>query len=120
MPERKQNRVRIDAILNAIRKGEYDDKLSDVQGAVNARLEHKRKEVLALVQEVYGEGFVVSQKPAPLPNPGGISFRSGGSGPSPESPDATTPDDSPPVVELTEEEKDLESRSPIIGPHNPA
>lgn len=129
MADRKTNRIRIDAILNAIRKGEYDDKLADIRESVNARLEHKRQEVLVLVQEVYGEGFTVVSKRARGASP--VTFASGGgvvrsAAPGPQSVSET-------AIELSGEElegpvevplvegggEEIESHSPIIGPYNP-
>lgn len=124
MPDRKQNRVRIDAISNAIRKGEYDDKLNDLRAAIDARLEHKRQEVLTLVQEVYGAEYVVAAKRPTFGNSGAasmtpIELRSGGGAP--------PPDEEPPASDALGADPEIpggsggaaadeyESRSPIIG-----
>ena len=132
MPDRKTNRIRIDAILNAIRKGEYDDKLPDIRAAVDARLEHKRKEVLSLVQEVYGEGYtVISKRSVPVTAMSSqrgntMTIESAGRGPVVED-DAPVTDplgpepQTPPIPQAPEgpDDRGIESRSPIIGPHNP-
>lgn len=129
MADRKQNRVRIDAIANAIRKGEYDDKLKNLRDAIDARLDHKRQEVLTLVQEVYGEDYVVTTKRGnafmgssasvvpPIELRSGSSLRGGDPLPDDESP----PDDvlgaDPPIPSGNggSAADEYESRSPIIG-----
>lgn len=67
MPEQRKRptRTRIDTILNAIAKGEYDDKLSDIRDTVEARYAEKRAEVLEKVKEVYGPEFEITEKPHP-------------------------------------------------------
>lgn len=121
MPERKQNRVRIDAISNAIRKGEYDDKLKDLRAAIDARLDHKRQEVLTLVQEVYGEDYVVTTK-GPVFGNSGASMRVLDI----ESASTRRPDEEPPEADALGAdpvipggnggaEDQYESRSPLIG-----
>lgn len=124
MSDRKQNRVRIDAIANAIRKGEYDDKLKDLRAAIDARLDHKRQEVLSLVQEVYGEDYVVAAK-RPALRAGNASVELRSSGTSHRAPDG--PDDDPPTTDALGADPvipggnggaaadEYESRSPIIG-----
>lgn len=140
MAERKQARTRIDAICNAIRKGEYDDKLAEIQKAVSERTEVKRKELLALVQEVYGPNATIQQH---LPSvggtfPRGVAINSSGQPPWPESidlggqqteasaldavEDETTAQDAAQVIMPPEgpDENGFESRSPVIGPVNPS
>lgn len=122
MPDRKPNRLRIDAILNAIRKGDYDDKLADIRAAVDARLDHKRKEVLKLVQEVYGDEYSVTlQRPkADIPPIKSGRFVNADAAPVTSafgqdaeiSGDDSASEDSDP--------QGIESRSPIIGPFNPS
>jgi hypothetical protein len=63
-----QRRVRIDAIVNAIKRGEYDDRLGEIQEAITARNEERQEHVLKLVKEVYGNDFVVT-KPSSNPPP---------------------------------------------------
>lgn len=120
MPDRKTNRIRIDAILNAIRKGEYDDKLPDIRAAVDGRIEHKRQEVLAMVKEVYGEGFEVAPSLTAaqrLQRAGGVLVKSAGAGPAPD----PAPETELPTEQGTpDDETGMESRSPIIGPFNPS
>jgi hypothetical protein len=52
---RKSHRPRIDAIVNAIVRGDYDDKLGDIRRAIDTRNEARRDAVLAQVREVWGE-----------------------------------------------------------------
>lgn len=59
-PQRKPRRPRIDAIINAIVKGEYDDRLGALRDAIDKRNEARREDVLALVHEVYGENATVT------------------------------------------------------------
>lgn len=58
---RKPSRPRIDAIVNAIVRGDYDDKLKDLRDAIDTRNEARKAQVLALVQEVYGENVSITQ-----------------------------------------------------------
>ena len=58
---RKPNRPRIDAIVNAIGRGDYDDKLKDLRDAIDKRNEARRADVLALVHEVYGDNVTITQ-----------------------------------------------------------
>ena len=64
---RKPNRPRIDAIVNAIVRGEYDDKLKDLLAAIDKRNEARKAQVLALVHEVYGENVTITQPRMPIP-----------------------------------------------------
>lgn len=59
-------KIRIDSLLSGIKKGEYDDRLSEIQGAIDARNEERQAHILKLVKEVYGEEFVVT---SPTTNP---------------------------------------------------
>lgn len=63
-----QRRIRIDSIINAIKKGEYDDRLSDIETAITERNVERQMHVLALVKEVYGNDFTVT-KPGENRNP---------------------------------------------------
>lgn len=123
MPDRKQNRIRIDAITNAIRKGEYDDKLGVLRSAIDDRLAFKKQEVLSLVQEVYGEGFTVTQQ-----FQGGGLIRGGGqdvllqsasrsASPVADAPVADALGEDPEIPDAAP--GDYESRSPVIGPYTP-
>jgi hypothetical protein len=56
----KPRRPRIDAIINAILKGEYDDQLGNLRTAIDRRNEARRADVLALVHEVYGENVSIT------------------------------------------------------------
>lgn len=130
MPDRKQNRVRIDAILNAIKKGEYDDKLPEIKSSVEARQEFKRQELLSLVQEVYGQDYTIAPQ-----RPNGMIPR----GPRSDIKPHTSPpsdaigevggtvvqdalgedSDFVPTAPEGPDHRGFESRSPIIGPFNP-
>lgn len=59
MADKRAQRVRIDAICNAVRRGEYDDKLSDLQTALDERRKELQNDLLARVKEVYGEDFAI-------------------------------------------------------------
>lgn len=85
-PARKPHRPRIDSIVNAIVRGDYDDKLIDLTKAILQRNEARKAAVLQLVREVYGpdsdviinEDSAVEKIHPPKPNPfkakAGISF----------------------------------------------
>jgi hypothetical protein len=124
MTERKYDTVarrqRIDTVIKGIKKGDYDDKLGQIQAAVENRQEHKRAQVLAKVVEVYGENYTIvpkdetvsktsSQRKKPFQLYGEPDE---GEGVSPLEIDQVDPE------EL--DEKDIESRSPIIGPYQPS
>ena len=64
---RKPSRPRIDAIVNAIVRGDYDDKLKDLRDAIDKRNENRKAQVLALVHEVYGENVSITQPRMPIP-----------------------------------------------------
>lgn len=64
---RKPSRPRIDAILNAIVRGDYDDKLKELREAITQRNELRKSQVLALVREVYGdEAEIATPEDSPL------------------------------------------------------
>lgn len=119
MAERKQNRVRKDGIVNAIKKGEYDDALMEFQEAIKYRQESLKSKVLEMVREIYGEGYQVvpvGQNPntsVPIVSSSG-PLVSEGAAPDPLGDD--------PVPQNNEgvKEDDMESRSPLIGPFNPS
>jgi hypothetical protein len=68
---KQARRIRKDAICNAIRKGEYDDVIPEIQAAIDARNDERKAAVEALVKEVYGEQFRVAGPAAPNPVPSG-------------------------------------------------
>lgn len=123
---RKTQRVRIDAITNAIRKGEYDDQLPQIRAALEDRLAHKRAEVEKLVAEVYGDDYTITPKRAEMTVPPSVAAAP----PPPEGWVDNTADLAPEaqqagtvtvqgegVVHTGDPEDDpaFESRSPIIG-----
>jgi hypothetical protein len=57
---RKAHRPRIDAIINAILRGDYDDQLVNLRTAIDRRNEARREDVMALVHEVYGDSASVT------------------------------------------------------------
>lgn len=63
----RSRRVRIDAIINSIVKGEYDDKLPELKAAIDERNKARQDDVLKLVAEVFGPEAVV-QNPADVPD----------------------------------------------------
>jgi len=68
MPERKKpQRARIDAIIAAIKKGDYDDKLSDLSEAIELRNGERQAALREKVLEVFGPGFEITAKPHPNP-----------------------------------------------------
>lgn len=76
MAQNSQRRTRIDAIINAIVKGEYDDKLPELKAAIEERNKDRQDDVLKLVAEVFGPEAVV-QNPAepsnaPPPSSGNV------------------------------------------------
>lgn len=124
-PERPTQRTRIDAILNAISKGEYDDKLVEIREAVQGRYDKKKAEVEALVKEVYGEDYAVvpkrdanvrvesSSPSAPLPE-GFVDITDQLTSEA-LSAGVTIEGDGAPHTGPPEEDPNIESRSPIIG-----
>lgn len=122
MPDRKPNRVRIDAILNAIRKGEYDDKLPDIRAAIDARLDYKRKEVLKLVQAVYGDEYSVTlhRPKADIPQIKSGRFVDANAEPVPLSSAQDSEETAPESIDNGADGQGYESRSPVIGPFNPS
>jgi hypothetical protein len=66
-PRKRPARVRIDAIINSIKKGDYDDKLGDIKEAVALRYAEKRQELQERVLEVYGPDYEITEKPSPNP-----------------------------------------------------
>jgi hypothetical protein len=122
MAERKYDtaarRQRIDTVIKGIKKGDYDDKLGQIQAAVENRQEHKRAQVLAKVVEVYGENYTIVPKDETVSKTSsqGKTFKLGGE---PDEGNQVSPlEIDPPDEEL--DEKDIESRSPIIGPYDPS
>lgn len=126
-----ERRPRIDGIVNAIENGQYDDQLTVLQAALNARRKQRQDEVLALVQEVYGEdaqitlarkGFSQDVQTSQSSTPPGMlgPYRNGAQplAEAPENPVQVI--EEPEVVEMPHEEagpltQDYESRSPLIG-----
>jgi hypothetical protein len=109
---------RIDTVIKGIKKGDYDDKLGQIQAAVENRQEHKRAQVLAKVVEVYGENYTIVPKDETVfkTSSQGKTFKLGGE---PDEGNQVSPlEIDPPDEEL--DEKDIESRSPIIGPYDPS
>jgi hypothetical protein len=75
-PARKAHRPRIDSIVNAIIKGEYDDKLIELTKAILARNEARKEAVMALVHEVYGnEAQIVDPSKGESVNFEGVGVR---------------------------------------------
>jgi isopentenyl diphosphate isomerase/L-lactate dehydrogenase-like FMN-dependent dehydrogenase len=122
MTERKSHTVarrqRIDIVIKGIKKGDYDDKLGQIQAAVENRQDHKRAQVLAKVFEVYGENYTIVLKDETVSNTSSQKKKPFNIyGPSED--EASSPlETDPPDEEL--DEKDIESRSPIIGPYDPS
>jgi hypothetical protein len=117
MPERKPQRARIDGIVNAIKRGEYDDKLADLSDAIEDRRRDLREALLERIKEVYGVDYVVTkvQESAPIWTPGGSHpFVSS---PGPNQPvDVDSAPESLPEPDDVPTDGDYESRSPLIGP----
>ena len=125
---RAEHRPRIDAIMRAIREGKYDDELNQLLGAIQDRNTKRQEAVLGLVRETFGEDFVVAPArqtrpvaPAavpvaeePPPPEGWVDVTAEGAVPS--GPQIAMTDDNG-VTHLGD---GIESRSPIIGPANPA
>lgn len=125
-----ERRPRIDGIVNAIENGQYDDQLTVLQAALNARRKHRQDEVLALVKEVYGEHAQIAltksfsqdvQTSRGSTPPGVLGPYRNGVQPLAEAPENPVQViEEPEVVEMPHEEagpltQDYESRSPLIG-----
>jgi len=64
-------RPRIDAVIRAIKDGKYDDRIQDIQDAIDTRQDARKEQVAKMVELVYGPDYIV-QKPnqqGPLPIP---------------------------------------------------
>ncbi len=126
MTERTAKRQRIDAVINAVKRGDYDDKLGQIQAAVENRQEHKRAQLLAKVVEVYGENYTIVPKDETISKTSSQSkrfhFADGKTIVTDQSPESDQA--SPLEIDQVEpeefDEKDIESRSPIIGPYEPS
>lgn len=66
--ENKTRRPRIDAVIRAIKEGSYDDKLNDLEDAIESRNDHRKEQVMKMVKRVYGEDYVV-QNPSQISGP---------------------------------------------------
>lgn len=113
-------RQRIDIVIKGIKKGDYDDKLGQIQAAVENRQEHKRAQVLAKVVEVYGENYTIVPKDETVSKTSSQKKKPFNLyGPSADEGQEVSPlEIDPPDEEF--DEKDIESRSPIIGPYDPS
>jgi hypothetical protein len=117
---------RIDTVIKGIKKGDYDDKLGQIQAAVENRQDHKRAQVLAKVFEVYGENYTIVPKDEVVSKTSSGSkrfhFADGETIVTDQSPESDEGNQVSPLeidqVDPEElDEKDIESRSPIIGPY---
>ena len=130
--QRASSRPRLDAIVRAIKDGKYDDDMGVLMGAIQDRQRKRQEAVLALVHDTFGEDFIVQQKRA---NPGARGIPNGDvvlEAQAPETPEGwvdTTADATSAAATTTtkveqtvegEDEDGIESRSPIIGPFQPA
>lgn len=123
---RKPSRPRLDTVKRAILSGDYDDVLWELKGAIEERNQRRQAGVMKLVEQVFGDGYVVAPKivkdnpfladnEKPRKRPGSAFERQEGE---------VLPGESPHVQMVTdplgddddgETDPDYESRSPIIG-----
>lgn len=112
-------KVRIDSICNGIMRGDYDEEIKRIQDSIEQRNISRRDKLNKMVEEIYGEGYVVVPgdaersflPPTPVsgarPNPRTDLYNR-----PPESSDGPPgPSDDDP----REDSPDIESRSPQIS-----
>ena len=63
-PRQAPRRPRIDGIISAIGRGEYDDKLGELRQAITDRNEARKEKVLEQVREIWGTEATVIDTPA--------------------------------------------------------
>jgi hypothetical protein len=54
-----ERRPRLDAMIRAISDGKYDEELDEIIAAINGRVDSRKKEVMRMVREVFGEDAVI-------------------------------------------------------------
>jgi hypothetical protein len=148
-PKKDANRPRLDAVIRAIRDGKYDSELGQIKGAIEDRNKVRQEAALEMVKEVYGEEFTVIPNAKSNPNAGyqpQQPWQGGGTIPQPNvdelepgvdpelgfvsaNPGArasepafegSAPQGAPEITSEGGGESTFESRSPLIGPVNPA
>lgn len=120
MPQPKRNaRPKIDAVIRHIKAGSYDDDMSQLQGAIADRQQIRQERVAQLVEETFGEGYVVAPKGGRLQGGVGSAFASNAELVAAEA--AARAREAELAKELSDglpddkESSDIESRSPVIG-----
>lgn len=68
MAETSKRRPRIDAVIRAIKDGSYDDKLDELEKAIDSRNDFRKEEIMKMVKKVYGEDYVVDKPKANFPS----------------------------------------------------
>ena len=126
-----ERRPRLDAVIRAIKEGKYDEELVEISKAINDRIEDRKRAVMELVKQTFGEDAVVQdagklvQKVARKPkqeteNTSGLNVTKHGE-PSDFDPDAVLVDPAPGEVIAAEKPPqegltgEYESRSPQFG-----
>lgn len=108
----RERRLRLDALLNQIADGRFDDELKRIEEAIQERQKERQDAVLGLVQEVFGANYSVTAPKDSVPDRLPEVFRSS----------EPTPDASETPSTARDDEglgPNFESRSPIIGPYVP-
>lgn len=57
-----ERRPRLDAMIRAIEDGKYDEELDSILQAIHNRVDHRKKEVLRMVRQVFGEDAKIDER----------------------------------------------------------
>lgn len=133
MPQPKRSaRPRLDAVVNHIKKGSYDDEIEQIKAAIDERNSMRRDAVMKLVKQVYGKDATVIEngvvessisKPARRQRPGGppaateelpLELRAAEEAALAREAELEAEMAAQPA-DPSDEEAGIESRSPIIG-----
>lgn len=58
----KKGKPSVEAIIEAIKEGHYDDEIFELREAINGRMEAKQEKVMELVHQAFGDEAVVVQR----------------------------------------------------------
>jgi len=114
-------RPRLDAVIRHIKAGSYDEDMSQLQGAIADRQRIRQEAVAKLVEQTFGDGYVIAPKDQPKMMPS--APQAGGQPVDPEwaaaeeaarRREAELAAQADPLPE-DPESADIESRSPMIG-----
>ena len=127
---RQPSRPRLDAVIRHIKSGSYDDDMGMLQGAIADRQRIRQEAVAKLVQQTFGEDYVIAPKDATpakeKPNP--FLERAAMGSPERLAPEELAAAEQAALAREAElaqsmgdglpedpESGDIESRSPVIG-----